>query len=193
MPKRLGFPLSEAQRHELLHLRWRGEPAYLRERAAAVLLLADGVSACEVAAHRLLQPRNEETVCSWYWRYRRHGVVGLSIRAGRGRKPAFSPSALRRRGRPRRAVALGTPRSAKTGRLAHSALRWLSCAAVCRASGSRPMSGCIGCSSGCTSPTSAHAATSIALTRSTRRNSLVRSASGSVRPYSADRRCSGTG
>ena len=93
MPKRLRFELTEQQREELLlHRDHDGKP-YLRERSAAVLLLAQGVPASEVALHRLLRPRNEETVRGWYWRYRYDGFSGLRVRKGRGRKPAFSPCA----------------------------------------------------------------------------------------------------
>lgn len=93
MPKRLRFDLSEQQRQELLWHRQHDSKPYLRERSAAILLLAQGVPACEVAAHRLLQPRNEETVRSWSWRSRREGFSGLRMRRGGGRKPAFSPCA----------------------------------------------------------------------------------------------------
>ncbi len=93
MPKCLRFDLTEQQRAALLWHRQHDRKPYLRERSAAVLLLAQGVPASEVARHRLLQPRNEETVRSWYWRYRREGFAGLRIRSGRGRKPAFSPCA----------------------------------------------------------------------------------------------------
>jgi len=93
MPKRLRFDLTEQQRQELLWHRQHDSKPYLRERSAALLLLAQGVAASEVAQRRLLQPRNEETVRSWYWRYRREGFAGLRIREGRGRKSAFSPCA----------------------------------------------------------------------------------------------------
>ena len=93
MPKRLRFDLTKEQQQELLWHRDHDSKPYLRERSAAVLLLAQGVAACEVAAHRLLRPRNEESVRSWYWRYRRDGFAGLRIQQGRGRKPAFSPCA----------------------------------------------------------------------------------------------------
>jgi transposase len=41
----------------------------------------------------LLRTRDEETVGDWIDRYRRQGTAGLGVRPGRGRKPAFSPSA----------------------------------------------------------------------------------------------------
>ncbi len=91
MPKRLRFDLTKEQQQELLWHRDHDPKPYLRERSAAVLLLAQGVAACDVAAHRLLRPRKEESVRSWYWRSRREGFARLRIHAGRGRKPAFSP------------------------------------------------------------------------------------------------------
>ena len=93
MPKRLRFDLTEQQRQELLWHRQHDSKPYLRERSAALLLLARGVPASEVAKPRLLQPRNEETVRSWDWRSRREGFPGLRMCKGRGRKPAFSPCA----------------------------------------------------------------------------------------------------
>ena len=62
MPKRLCFDLTEQQHKELLWHRDHDGKPYLRERSAAVLLLAQGVPASEVARQRLLRPRNEETV-----------------------------------------------------------------------------------------------------------------------------------
>jgi hypothetical protein len=93
MPKRLCFDLTKEQREELLWHRDHDGKPYLRERSAALLLLAQGVPASEVALHRLLRPRNEETVRGWYWCYRREGFSGLRISKGRGRKSAFSPCA----------------------------------------------------------------------------------------------------
>jgi hypothetical protein len=83
--------LTEAQRQELVSLRDRGEPAYLRERCAALLKVADGAPGAHVARDRLLRPRKGETVCGWVKRFREEGVPGLLMRPGRGRKRAFSP------------------------------------------------------------------------------------------------------
>ena len=81
-PRRL--ELSADARAELVALRDTGPKSYLRERAAAV--------AAEVARTGLLRPRQPDTVYVWLDRYREHGIAGLTIRPGRGRKPAFSPS-----------------------------------------------------------------------------------------------------
>jgi hypothetical protein len=65
----------------------------MRERVGALLQIADGATPHEVAQHGLLRPREPETVYAWLDRYRAEGLAGLLIRKGRGRKPAFSPSA----------------------------------------------------------------------------------------------------
>lgn len=85
--------LTPEERQELLQLRDHAAQPYLRERAAALLKIADGRSAAWVARHGLLRPRKPDTVYDWLARFTIHGVAGLRIRAGRGRKPAFSPSA----------------------------------------------------------------------------------------------------
>lgn len=87
----LQLDLSDEQRKELEILRDRGKPAYIRERAAALLMIADGMSASEVARRGLLKPRHYTTICEWVHRYKAEGIQGLYMRAGRGRKPAFSP------------------------------------------------------------------------------------------------------
>jgi transposase len=85
--------LSEQQRAELEDLRDHSPLPYLRERAAALLKVAAGMPPLEVARHGLLRPRDSDTIYRWLGRYRTQGLEGLRIRKGRGRKPAFSPSA----------------------------------------------------------------------------------------------------
>ena len=85
--------LSAEQRAELEDLRDHSRLPYLRERAAALLKVADGMPPREVARHGLLRPRDSDTIYRWLGRYRTQGLAGLPIRKGRGRKPAFSPSA----------------------------------------------------------------------------------------------------
>lgn len=92
MPQPLKIDLNENERVELERVRDRGEKAYQRERAAAILKVADGMSALEVAEHGLLKRRKCETVCEWVHRYEQEGLGGLSIRQGRGRKAAFFPT-----------------------------------------------------------------------------------------------------
>lgn len=64
---------------------------YLRERASALLQVADGECAAQVAAHGLLQERQSDTLYEWMNRYEAEGIRGLTIRDGRGRKPAYEP------------------------------------------------------------------------------------------------------
>lgn len=91
MPAPLQLALSPAQRAELIALRDRGQPAHVREKAAAVLQVADGASARAVARSGLLRPRRRETVGRWVAGYRARGIAAFAIGPGRGRKPAFSP------------------------------------------------------------------------------------------------------
>ena len=92
MPKRRYLVLSTAQRAELAEQRDHHPQAYVRERCAALLKIADGQAPHAVAQYGLLKRRAPDTVYEWLNRYEAEGLVGLRIRAGRGRKPAFSPS-----------------------------------------------------------------------------------------------------
>ena len=92
MPKPLSIVLREDQRAELEQTRDRNPLAYLRERAAAVLKIAAGASGRSTAQTGLLKPRSPDTVYEWGKRYVAQGLAGLTIRAGRGRKPAYAPT-----------------------------------------------------------------------------------------------------
>ena len=92
MPKRIEVELSEGQRVELEKVRDRHEKAYQRERAAAVLKVAAGESLTAVGEKGLLKRHEPETVHEWVKRYLQAGLDGWKIKAGRGRKPKFSPS-----------------------------------------------------------------------------------------------------
>jgi transposase len=83
--------LTAEQAEELQWVRDHHQKAYMRERAAAILKVASGLSMLQVALHGLLKPRRYETISEWISRYERGGVTGLQVQAGRGRKPAFSP------------------------------------------------------------------------------------------------------
>jgi hypothetical protein len=93
MPKPLTIVLNKDQRQELEMARDHHLRPYVRERAAAILKIADGKSGRQVAQHGLLKRRDPDTVYAWVHAYQAKGLVGLSIKPGRGRKPAFSPSA----------------------------------------------------------------------------------------------------
>ena len=89
--------LAPAQEDELVHLRDHHPTPYVRERAAALLQIAAGASARQVALHGLVRPRGPKTVQTWLRRYHAQGAAGLRVQPGRGRKPAFSPPDGRRR------------------------------------------------------------------------------------------------
>lgn len=90
------FGLTTTEREELTHLRDTAPQAYVRERASALLKVDAGMSAARVAREGLLRPRKPDTVYEWIDRFIDDGIAGLQMRAGRGRKPAFSPSASKR-------------------------------------------------------------------------------------------------
>jgi hypothetical protein len=85
--------LTAEQAEELQWVRDHHQKAYMRERAAAILKVASGLSMLQVALHGLLKARRYETISEWISRYEQGGVPGLQVQAGRGRKPAFSPCA----------------------------------------------------------------------------------------------------
>ena len=86
--------LTSEAREELEQIVRHDPKAYRRERAAAILKVAGGEVAYQVALRGLLVRRDPDTVYGWLDRYLTDGVAGLTIAPGRGRKPAgFPPSA----------------------------------------------------------------------------------------------------
>ena len=83
--------VTDDQRAELADLIHHAPKPYLRERAAAMLKIADGAIPLHVARSGLFQPRDPDTLYAWMDRFEQDGIAGLVIRPGRGRKPAFSP------------------------------------------------------------------------------------------------------
>ena len=88
--------LSPAQRADLVAARDHDPRPYLRERAAALLKIADGHCARQVALSGLLRPRDPDTIYAWLDRYHDHGLAGLAQHP-RGHR-GFSPSAASRVG-----------------------------------------------------------------------------------------------
>src|SRR5688572_16008510 len=111
MPTLRPLVLSEPERQALLSMRDHDPKSYRRERAAALLKVADGMPAAQVARGGLLRRRQPDTIYAWLDRYEAEGIAGLDLRPGRGRKPAFSPS---RRGSSHRTAALAAPRAYPT-------------------------------------------------------------------------------
>jgi transposase len=93
MPKPLSIELTTEQRRELEYVRDHDRLSYVRERAGAILKIGDGETGRQVALHGLLKARDPDSVYTWLHRYQAEGLAGLRIKPGRGRKPAFSPSA----------------------------------------------------------------------------------------------------
>lgn len=91
MANPLTLELTKEQRRELEEVRDNHGLPYMRERATALLKVADGQSGRQVALQGLLKERDPDTVYSWIHRYQAEGIAGLGIRPGRGRKAAFSP------------------------------------------------------------------------------------------------------
>lgn len=92
MPKRLIPQMTNEQKTELEDVLCHSTKPYLRERASAILKLAQAQTVSDIAASGLLRKRHRETVSDWFYRFQSDGIKGLEIKAGRGRKPAFFPS-----------------------------------------------------------------------------------------------------
>lgn len=65
MPKRRTFSPTPEQHAELTRIRDHDPRPYLRERAAALLKIAGGMSPHAVALSGLLKPREPDTVYIW--------------------------------------------------------------------------------------------------------------------------------
>jgi hypothetical protein len=91
MPKIIHLELSEAQRVELERVRDRDARAYMREKAAALLKIAEGQIAAQVAERGLHKTHDPDVIYRWLKEWEAQGVAGLVIKKGRGRKSAFSP------------------------------------------------------------------------------------------------------
>ena len=85
---RRSLSLDPEQRCELEHLRDHDRRPYMRERAAALLKIADGLSPHFVAHFGLLKKRDPDTVYQWLDSYLQTGQVN----ARRACRRRFSPS-----------------------------------------------------------------------------------------------------
>ncbi len=88
---KLSLELTPGERDELVEARDHHDTPHMREKAAALLKIADGWSARAVALHGWLRTRQPQTVRRWLNTYRQDGFEALAVSDGRGRKPAFSP------------------------------------------------------------------------------------------------------
>jgi len=89
MPAAYRLELGETERITLEEMSKHHPKAYLRERAAALLKVAKGMSIRQVAEVGCLKRREWETVAKWVKGYEQRGLRGLYLRAGRGRKRRF--------------------------------------------------------------------------------------------------------
>jgi transposase len=83
--------LTAEQREQLRWMVKHDPKPYRRERASAVMQVAAGQTASQVAASGLLVRRDPDTVYGWLDRFEDDGVAGLTITEGRGRKPTHFP------------------------------------------------------------------------------------------------------
>jgi hypothetical protein len=86
MRARRTLVLTDDQRRALVRLRDHDARPFVRERAAALLKIADGQSPHQVARNGLLRPRDPDTVYSWLDLYETEGVAGLDLRRHGGRR-----------------------------------------------------------------------------------------------------------
>lgn len=91
MPKRRYLKLDEEQRQQLERVRDTHEKAHMREKAAVLLKIATGMTPHQAALKGGLKRRHPDTIYSWMDKYEAGGIEALVVKAGRGRKPAFSP------------------------------------------------------------------------------------------------------
>ena len=83
--------LTTEQTQELERVQATHPQAHFRVKATALLKVAAGDSIEHVRRHGLLTPVNWATLKRWIDRYQHEGITGWKVKAGRGRKPAFSP------------------------------------------------------------------------------------------------------
>ena len=90
MPKRHELSLTTAETEELLRHRDHHQRPDVREKAAALLKIADGNSPHWVATSGLLKPRDPDTVYGWLKIYHAEGFHGLIGRQHGGARHRFS-------------------------------------------------------------------------------------------------------
>jgi transposase len=91
MPKRRYFSLNNEQRIELMQVRDQHKKGHMREKAAILLKIADGMSPHAAAQRGGLKPHHPDTIYKWMDWYENEGIQRFEVQSGRGRKPAFSP------------------------------------------------------------------------------------------------------
>jgi transposase len=90
MAQRRTLALSPAQRGALEAHRDHDPRPYVRERCAALVKIADGMSPHAVAQRGLLRPRDPDTVYGWLATYESRGLAGVIARQhGGARRGCF--------------------------------------------------------------------------------------------------------
>jgi hypothetical protein len=97
--------LTEAERATLEQAVKHHPKPYVRERASALIKVANRAVASGVAEHGLLVRHAPDTVYRWLDRYEAEGIAALTVRPGRGRKARLSPPRGRGAGRAARRAA----------------------------------------------------------------------------------------
>lgn len=101
MPRLRTLSLTAAARAELLAVRDHDPVPAMRERAAALLRIADGATGHAVARQGVLKPRDPDTVYAWLAWYEAAGVAGLrGHRHGGPRRRGLRPGGAAARAAP---------------------------------------------------------------------------------------------
>jgi transposase len=83
--------LTETQKQELYEVRDSHEKSHMREKAAILLKISDGMSPHAASQAGGLKVHHPDTIYKWMTWYEAEGLQRLEVQPGRGRKPAFSP------------------------------------------------------------------------------------------------------
>lgn len=86
MTQRRKLELSTEMRQALVALRDETKHEYIRERCAAILKIAEGASAHQVAKTGLLRPRDPDTVYGWLALLESEGIAGLKVHRQGGKR-----------------------------------------------------------------------------------------------------------
>jgi len=83
---RLHLKLTKKEREQLVSIRDKDEKAYRREKAGALLKIAEGQSPYEVAKKGLLKERDPDTIYSWVKNFVKTGIKSLTHKPRRKQK-----------------------------------------------------------------------------------------------------------
>ncbi|MEM8863499.1 MAG: hypothetical protein AAGD96_34760 [Chloroflexota bacterium] len=95
MPRRRFLELTEVQRQELINARDQHPKGHMREKAAILLKIADGMSPHAASQQGGHKPHHPDSIYKWMDWYESEGLNRLNVQKGRGRKAAFFPKVHR--------------------------------------------------------------------------------------------------